>query len=203
MTKIIGLTGPSGAGKGVASAIFAKYGIPAVDTDAIYHDILSRPDACTRELVAAFGDGILGKDGVVDRKKLGATVLGHAETPSLLHTLNTITHKYIMAKARLAVQDHATSGVPAVLIDAPQLFEAGIERECDLVLAILAPKELRLPRIMERDGITQEAAQLRLAAQHEDAFFRERCDAVIENDGDAKSLERAICQFLTEYGVIA
>lgn len=203
MTKIIGLTGQSGAGKGAASAIFAKHGIPCVDTDAVYHDILSKPDACTSELVAAFGKGILGEDGTVDRKKLGAAVFGHAETPSLLHTLNTITHKYIMAKTRLTVQDYVDRGVPAVLIDAPQLFEAGIERECDLVLAILAPFELRLSRVMKRDGITREAALSRLAAQHDDAFFRERCDAIIENDGDTAALERAVCQFLTEHGVIA
>ena len=200
--KIIGLTGPSGAGKGEASRIFAQYGIPAVDTDAVYHAILSNSQhPCTAELSAAFGASILDAEGLVDRKILSKTVFGKQNTPALLHTLNTITHKYIMAETRTVLQSYEKNGARAALIDAPQLFEAHADRECDLVVAVLAPQELRLARIVTRDGITEEAATRRIDAQHDDAFFKERCDAVLINDGNTASLAEQIRAFLIKYNV--
>ena len=201
MTKIIGLTGRSGSGKGTAAAIFAKHGVPSIDTDAVYHDLLLQKGPCTEELCDAFGDGILGADGLVDRKKLSAAVFGKENSPALLHTLNSITHKYIMAKTHEIVLAHAKNGAPAVLIDAPLLFEAGVQKECDLVLGILAPRTVCAERITERDSISEDSAYLRLGAQHDNDFFRANCDVIIENSSDLQSLERAICQFLKEHGI--
>ena len=159
MTKVIGITGRSGAGKGVACGIFEKLGIPAIDTDAVYHEILSQHDECTDELVSAFGVEILNDKELVDRKKLAARVFGKENTPALLHTLNNITHKYLMAKTRQRVQVHRERGARAVLIDAPQLFEAGVEKECDLTLGVIASDALCTERIMARDNISRENAQ--------------------------------------------
>lgn len=203
MKMIIGLTGRSGSGKGAVCEIFARYGIPAVDTDAVYHDILAEGGACTDELAAAFGKEILDGNGLVSRKALAATVFGKENTETLLHTLNAITHKYIMAKTRELVQDFFAKGAPAVLIDAPQLFEAGAQRECDLVLGVIASPNACVERIMARDEIDESAAWRRLSAQHDDAFFKARCDAVIENTGDLAALEHAVCQFIEQYGVNA
>ena len=203
MTKIIGLTGRSGSGKGAVCEIFARYGIPAVDTDAVYHGILASHNACTDELAAAFGAQILGDNGLVERKKHAAAVFGKENTEHLLHTLNAITHKYIMAKTRDLVREFASKGASAVLIDAPQLFEAGAERDCDLVLGVIATPDACVARIMERDEIDEAAALRRLDAQHDDAYFREKCDAVIENTGDLSALENAVCQFIKQYGVNA
>ncbi len=203
MTKIIGLTGRSGSGKGAVCEIFARYGIPAVDTDAVYHGILAKGGACTEELAAAFGTQILDENGLVSRKKLAATVFGKENTAELLHTLNAITHKYIMAKTRDLVREFSDRGAPAVLIDAPQLFEAGVERDCDLVLGVIATPDACVERIMARDAIDEASALRRLFAQHDDAYFRAHCDAVIENTGDLAALERAVCQFMEQYGVNA
>ena len=96
--KVIGLTGPSGAGKGTVCSIFAEYNIPSVDTDAVYHKLLENDKSLTAELTAAFGCNILDANGKADRKKLGAKVFGQENTPQLLHTLNTITHKYVMTR---------------------------------------------------------------------------------------------------------
>ena len=201
MTKIIGLTGRSGAGKGAVCEIFQKHGIPAVDTDAVYHEILAQKGECTAELVAAFGDEILGENGLVARKKLAARVFGKENTPALLHSLNAITHKYIMAKTWNLVQLHRENGVRAVLIDAPQLFEAGVDKDCELTLGVIAPDVLCVTRIMERDGISRENAKKRLAAQHDNDYFRKNCTAVIENAGTQEELEARICQFLDDFGV--
>ena len=201
MTRIIGITGRSGAGKGAACEIFQKLGIPAIDTDAVYHEILSAKGDCTDELAAAFGNEILDQNGLVERKKLAARVFGQENTPTLLHSLNSITHKYIMAKTRDIVQVHRQNAVRAVLIDAPQLFEAGVEKECDLTLGVIAPTVLCIERIMARDNISRENAEKRLAAQHDNDYFRRHCTAVIENMGSKADLEAQICQFLTDFGV--
>ena len=202
MTKIIGLTGPSGSGKGAAGAILQKYGIPTIDTDAVYHTLLLENGPCTKELIAAFGTEILGSNGLVDRKKLAAAVFGQPNTPDLLHTLNTITHKYIMAKTHELVREHAANGATAVVIDAPLLFEAGIECECDLVLGVVAESEISIARIMARDGISREAAERRLAAQHDAQFLLAHCDAVLHNNADLQALEVQLCQFLKDFGVV-
>lgn len=201
MTKIIGITGRSGAGKGAACEIFQKYGIPAIDTDAVYHEILATKGDCTNELISAFGTEILNENGLVERKKLEARVFGKENTQELLHTLNDITHKYIMANTWEAVRVHCRNGARAVLIDAPQLFEAGIEKEVDLTLGVIAPDTVCEARIMQRDGISRENAKKRLAAQHGNDYFRAHCSAVIENAGTEQELEAQICQFLKDFGV--
>ena len=201
MTKIIGITGRSGAGKGVACEIFEKYGIPAIDTDAVYHEILSAKGGCTDELATTFGKEILNENGLVERKRLAERVFGKENTPALLHSLNRITHKYIMANTWDIVRVHRAHNARAVLIDAPQLFEAGLEKEVDLTLGIIAPDALCTERIMARDGISRENAAKRLAAQHDNDYFRAHCTAVIENAGTEQELEAKICQFLIDFGV--
>lgn len=195
--KILGLTGPSGAGKGTAAAIFQKLGIPSIDTDAVYHKLLEDSGDITNELSSAFGQNILSENGKVDRKKLREAVFGHKNTPNLLHTLNTITHKYVMARTRELLLSFEQSGATVALIDAPLLFEAGIDRDCDLVIGVLADREVRLSRIMERDGITREAAKTRINAQKGDDFFRDACQYILENNGDAAALEAQICRLLS------
>ena len=201
MTKVIGLTGRSGAGKGTACEIFKKYDIPAIDTDAVYHEILAEKGACTDELVTAFGEEILNENGLVERKTLAARVFGKENTEALLHSLNSITHKYIMAKAWDTVRVLREDGARAVLIDAPQLFEAGLEKEVDLTLGVIAPDAICIARIMARDGISREQAAKRLAAQHDNDYFRAHCTAVIENASTQEALEAQICQFLKDFGV--
>ena len=198
---VLGLTGPSGDGKGAACKIFAKYGIPSIDTDAVYHDLLQTDSALTAELTAAFGTEVLGCEGKIDRKKLGAAVFGHENTPTLLHTLNTITHKYVMATTWKLVRDLEQKGARAVLIDAPQLFEANVEKDCRFVIAVLADREIRLTRILQRDGISREAAERRINAQRDDSFFRENCQYILENNGDKDALEAQICRLLEDSGL--
>ena len=200
--KIIGLTGQSGAGKALVCEILQRHGIPSVDTDAVYHKLLADVHpAMTGELTAAFGNGLLGTDGVVDRKRLAAAVYGHSDSDTRLHTLNAITHKYIMAKTWELVKGFEQGGARAAVIDAPQLFEAGLESTCDLVVAVLADEPVRLARVMARDGISKDAAERRFAAQRPDEFYRSHCQYVFENNGDANSLEAQILSFLEKTGL--
>ncbi len=199
--KIVGLTGGSGTGKGTVAEIFAEYGIPSVDTDAVYHELLENDRALNSELAAAFGAGILGEDGKVNRKLLAATVFGKENTPALLHTLNQITHKYVMSETKKRLAEYANTA-PAALIDAPLLFEAGLDSWCEAVIGVLADRETRIQRVMKRDGIDRAAAIRRIDAQPDDNFFRERCNIVLENNGDLAQLKEKVRKILAAWKMV-
>lgn len=197
---VIGLTGGSGSGKSRAAAIFERYGVKALNADEIYHEILAQKNNCTDELAAAFGKNILDENGYVHRKKLAAAVFGKKDTPTLLHTLNTITHKYVMSEIRQRLNALQSEGTRIALIDAPQLFEAKAEEDCDLTVGVIAARELRLARIMARDGLDVTAAEARINAQPSDGFYRARCDVILENNSDDLTLEKQICELLARLG---
>lgn len=193
--KIVGLTGGSGTGKGTVAKIFAEYGIPSVDTDAVYHELLRNDRALNLELAAAFGTGIFGEDGKVNRKLLAATVFGKENTTALLHTLNQITHKYVMSETKKRLAEYEDTA-PAALIDAPLLFEAGLDTWCEEVIGVLADWETRILRVTKRDGIDRATAIRRIDAQPDDNFFRERCNIVLENNGDLAQLQKEVRKIL-------
>ena len=198
--KIIGLTGPSGAGKGLACDIFARYGIPSVNTDAVYHTLLESHTPLRDELTEAFGQDIL-ESGRVDRKKLAQSVFGHTDTAQRVHTLNAITHKYIMAQTWKEIKAFGERGARAAIIDAPQLFEAEIQNDCDFVVGVLAPVEQRLARVIARDGITAETAENRFSAQKDEGFYRTHCQYILESNTDTATLEQQIRHFLVTSGL--
>ncbi len=197
----VGLTGPSGAGKGAVASLFARYGVPSIDTDAVYHALLIPPSDCLDELTERFGRNILHSDGTLNRGALAALVFaeGHGED---LAALNTITHRHILAEVRARLKGYEADGISAVLVDAPQLFESGFDAECGFILSVLAPYEVRLARVMARDGLDGERARARLDASHRDEFFTERSDAVIVNGGKIEAMEAETRRLLTEWGVL-
>lgn len=199
--KVLGLTGPSGAGKGEVAAMLRRdYGFPVLDADAIYHQLLLPPSPCLDALVREFGNDILCADGTLNRPALGSIVFTDS---SRLKILNTIAHGYVMQEIRRQLSELRMDGAAVAVIDAPQLFEAGAERDCDLVLAVLAKTERRVERICARDGISPLRAEERIAAQHNDAFFRTHADAVIENDGTLAELQEKLCRILKSWGVLS
>ncbi len=197
---VIGLTGPSGAGKGEVSALFAHYGLPVIDADAVYHRLLLPPSACLSELAAHFGHGILAPDGTLDRKALGAIVFSD---PEALQALNTIAHRYVMEEIVRELEQLRKRGTRAAVLDAPQLFEAGADRLCTAVVSVLAPVNLRLERIMKRDGLDRERALQRIRAQKSDSYFRSHSNYVIENSSAVEQLISPVQRILTEMGVLS
>ncbi len=199
---VLGLTGPSGAGKGVVGDAFRAAGIPVLDTDAVYHEWICRPSPCTRELAKAFGDGILNEDGSVNRRRLASIVFcGTSEEEDRKKKLNAITHRYVLESCEVWLGDCEEHGARAAVIDAPLLIEAGLHTRCDRVLAVLAASETRLARIMVRDGIPYEAARARILAQPTDAFYREHAHFVFENDGAESEARRFVSQVLLDLPV--
>jgi len=196
----IGLTGPSGAGKTTVAALFARYGIPSIDTDGVYHALLIPPSVCLDELTDRFGPSILTSEGTLDRKALAALVFAPGHETDLAD-LNHIAHRHVLDETRRRLAIHKSEGKPAVLVDAPQHFESGFDTECDAILAVLAPYETRLARIMARDSMTREQALARLNAAHPDDFFRARADVTLVNDGDIAALEDEVRRCLTLWEV--
>lgn len=191
--KIIGLTGPSGSGKGTAAHLLEKHGVPTIDTDGVYRKILIPPSMCLDELRSAFGVEVIQPDGTLDRKALAALVFTDKEKLSLL---NSITHKYILERTKKRIAYRRRCGAPAVTVDAPALFEAGFDSSCDFVIAVIADRTSRVERIMQRDGIDREAAQRRVSGQYPDEFYTSRSNYVIKNDGTSEELEQAVLEIL-------
>lgn len=187
---VIGLTGPSGSGKGALGKAFAKRGVPSLDTDAVYHELVDRPTACVKELAKAFGDFILDENGALCRAALASYVFcGTDEQKDRLTVLNTITHKYVLDACRAWLDAQKKKGYKAAIIDAPLLYESGFDQECDTVIAVLAPTEVRLARIMLRDSLSAEKARARILAQPNDDFYRSRADFIVSNDKDTAFLD--------------
>lgn len=189
--KIIGLCGGSGSGKGAVSKIFLTLGIPSIDTDAVYHDITSSNSACVDELASFFGNIIIDSNGGLDRRALSGIVFGD-NSQDKLERLNEIAHRHILDKTREIIKAYEANGVGAVIIDAPLLFESGFDRECDFTIVVVADRDIRIKRILERDAIDLESAKRRIDSQITDDELKSKCDYIIENNGDLSSLEKAV-----------
>ena len=197
---VIGLTGPSGAGKSTVSELFAKYGLPVINADEVYHKILVPPSYCLNALTAQFGRDILAPDGTLDRPKLSQIVFAN---PAALETLNSISHSFIMEEIERQLEQLRRRNVRAALLDAPQLFEAGAHRLCSAIVSVLADKSLRLERILQRDRIDPERILRRFASQKSDEYFRTHSDYIIENNGSLENLIPEVRKILWETGVIS
>lgn len=175
---IVGVTGPTGAGKTSALRALEQLGGCVLDCDAIYHDMLRSDDGLRRAITDAFGR-VFTADGQLDRQKLGTLVFGD---PQQLERLNTIIYAHLPRELERRM---AASPAPIIGIDAINLVESGLSKLCDRTLAVLAPVEDRIRRIMARDGISDEYARLRVAAQKDDAFYRTHCTDILENTSPA------------------
>ena len=192
--KVVGLCGGSGSGKGTVAEIFSVYGIPSVDTDKVYHELTSRKSDCLDALVSEFGEGILNDDGRLDRKALSAIVFGDGAAASRRQRLNEITHKFVLDRTRVILRDYEQMGAKAALVDAPLLFESGFDKECDLIIAVIADMNIRIERIMIRDGISKNAATLRVKTQLPDDYLCSRADFIINNSGSLDEVERSVTE---------
>ena len=151
----IGLTGPTGSGKSTVTALMRCWGgIEILDADTIAHEVNNSP-ACTAAIAAAF-PGTRLPDGTIDRKALGAIVFSR---PEELSRLVGITFPLILAECEARMDAAEAAGCRACVLDAPTLFESGGDQLCDVIVSVVTPREERLRRVLERDGITREAAE--------------------------------------------
>lgn len=190
---IIGITGGTGCGKTTALHAIEALGGMVLDCDAIYHELLKTDAALLQAIENRFPGSV--ENGALNRKKLGSLVF--ADTKAL-EDLNTITHGAVRREVLKQLED--CRGLAA--IDAIALFESGLADLCDHTVAITAPLEQRIPRLMARDGISEEYARNRIAAQKDESYFRAHCDAVLENSGNQDAFFRKCLEFFRPFAIM-
>lgn len=190
---IIGITGGTGCGKTTLLNVIAEKGGLILDCDAIYHQLLAADRNLLNAIEARFPGTV--ENGILQRKKLGAIVFSDEKA---LKALNKITHGAIKAEVlrRLAHKPQLAA------IDAIGLFEGGLAALCDVTVAVTAPEEVRIQRLMLRDSISEDYARSRIAAQHDEAWFRERCDHILENAGTEPEFREKCLAFLKNSNII-
>ena len=186
---ILGITGGSGSGKTTLLNIIRDWGGLVMDCDAIYHGLLRTDEAMLRAIEARFPGTV--EDGTLNRKKLGGIVF--ADETALLD-LNAITHTAVKKEVLRRLQN----APKLAAIDAIGLFEGDLAALCDVTVAVTAPEEQRVARLMAREGISAAYAKKRIAAQHSDAWFREKCDYVLENDSGLDAFATKCLAFLRD-----
>ena len=155
---VLGITGPTGAGKTTALEVLAEMGFEIVDCDALYYQLLRADESLRRALEEAFGPVFL-PDGSLDRRAVAKRVFGD---PSELAKLNSIVFPAVSGAVEQKIRECSQKGLA---IDAINLVESGMGRLCRATVAVTASPDVRLRRIMARDGLTEDQARARMAAR--------------------------------------
>lgn len=195
--KVIGLTGGIGAGKSTVSSLLREKGFLIIDADEISHRITEKGSALLEEIVGVFGRDILLSDGSLNRKKLAAMVFSDERKLKVLESLTTRRVLTIMEEQLCRLRQEAQYAI--IFIDVPLLYETGADRLADLVWLISADPEVRISRVMERDGASREEVCRRMNSQMDEAEKKRRADVIIDNSGGKEELCRQVEQLLMKY----
>lgn len=190
---IIGITGGTGCGKTTLLNVIRERGGMVLDCDEIYHELLCSDPALLDAIEARFPGTV--EKGVLQRKKLGNMVFSDENA---LLDLNKITHGAVKTEVLRRLEERPRLAA----IDAIELFAGGLAPICHVTVAVTAPGEDRIRRLMIRDGITREYAAARIAAQKSEEYFREKCDYVLENSGTKDAFATKCVAFLRKIGII-
>jgi len=190
---ILGITGGTGCGKTTLLNVIREKGGLVLDCDAIYHELLTRDEKLLTAIETRFPGTV--ENGVLLRKKLGSLVFSDEKA---LLDLNKITHGAIRDEVlhRLAARPKLAA------IDAIALFEGGLAELCHVTVAVTAPEEARIRRLMQRDNISEDYARKRIAAQHSEEWFRQRCTHTLENKDTQVHFYHKCLAFLDQLGII-
>lgn len=186
---IIGLTGPSGAGKGEIAKIMEDAGFFHIDGDALSRKVTMSGSPCLKDLEKAFGQDIITREKTLDRKMLAGIAFKNKKNLSIL---NSIVHPYIKDEAIRLINICKSKGKKGAVIDGAALYESGLTALCHTVIYACAPLDVRLSRIMQRDNITESQALLRINAQPDHDFYNKIADHIIVNDGDFTILKENV-----------
>ncbi len=182
---LIGITGPTGAGKSYVSEIFAKKGFAVIDADEIAREIMQPGSKYLQDAAKHFGNDIINPDGSLNRALLASRAFVSKEKTELL---NSISHPAIIERTLQIAKEMYNNGHELILFDAALLFESGSNKICRKTIAVCAPENIRLSRIIERDNLTIEQAKLRMSAQKSNDYYINQCDYVIMNNGTMDEL---------------
>lgn len=190
--KLIGVTGTSGSGKSTVCHILEeRYGAEIMDADKVAKELSRKGSFYMRSIVQYFGEDILNKEGQLNRKKLAGMIY---EDENKREKLNRLTFTYVVDEIKKRIGKINQKKI--IVIDAPLLFESGLNTICDFVIAIIAKEEIKIDRICKRDSISIEEAKKRLAVQQTDEFFKDNADYVIKNEQGIEQIEKELSAIL-------
>lgn len=190
---ILGITGGTGCGKTTLLKVIEEHGGLILDCDAIYHELLVSDASLLKAIENRFPGTV--ENGQLQRKKLGSIVFSDENA---LQDLNNITHNAIREEVLRRLENRPQLAA----IDAIALFEGGLAELCDITVAVTAPEKIRIQRLMLRDSISEEYARSRIAAQHDERWFREHCDCTLENNSTQMQFHKKCLAFLKNQGII-
>ncbi len=190
---IIGLTGPTGSGKSTVAALAEKKGFLVIDCDKVASVVTKHNKELLDKLCQAFGNDIINQQGELNRKLLAERAFSTADSTE---KLNEISLPFIVSEISKMLLKAKKDNVKTVVLDAPTLYESGIDEVCDSVIAVLCPKNIRRERIITRDGLTPNEADVRLNASKPDEFYTMKTKHIIYNIGDFQSFRSTALEVL-------
>ncbi len=183
--KILGVTGPTGSGKSTLSKTAKSLGFYVIDADKISREVTVSEFFLLKELRIAFGNEII-ENGALNRKELARRAFKDAESKA---KLERIIFPYIKRKIAKNIKKAESEGFTALLLDAPTLFESGLDSVCDKTVAVLASRDIRKGRIISRDNLSETDAEVRLGAAKPDEFFIKHASVVLYNNETAQKFQ--------------
>lgn len=196
--EIIGLTGGIGTGKSTVSNYLRQQNFAIVDADQISRQVVEPGMPLLKELEEAFGSGIINDDGSLDRKGLAAIVFNDVEQRKLM---DSIMHKEILAEMRRQINEYTEAGEhKGIIVDAPLLFEIGLDKWCGQVWLVVADMDERIRRVCARDNAVPAEVESRIRNQMSDDEKIKLSDVILDNSGTLESLHMQIRDLLTEKG---
>lgn len=193
--KVIGLTGGIASGKSTASAYLAQLGATVVDADAVSRDVTKKGGPGFHAVVQHFGTGVLGDDGAIDRKRLGALIFSDDRARE---QLNALLHPIIIAQCEQRIRDAKDAGSTRCILDVPLLFETGMHTLCDETWLMHIPRAEQVRRIMQRDGLDERAANARIDSQMPLEEKLALAGRAIDASGDIENTRKLIKQLWEE-----
>lgn len=175
---VYGLTGKTGAGKSTVAAFLKEKGFYVIDGDIIARHITDKGKPALRLLSEAFGEDIINTDGTLNRRLLASRAFSSRENTD---KLNSITHPLITEEFREEIEKAEKEGYSKALIDAAALLDSDCKNLCSKIIVVYAPEEIRLKRILSRDGITEEEAETRMRAQKSDEYYFSHADIIVKS----------------------
>lgn len=194
-TFVLGLTGQTGSGKSTVARELAKRGAYVVNADEIARRVTEPGTPVLQELVRQFSTAILHPNGTLNRAALAAAAFA---TPEATATLNAIVHPEVIRRITDTCTAARANGESLVVLDVPLLFQVGLDSLCDTTVAVVAPEAVRCRRICERDGLSPKQANDRMQAQPTTAYYTERANRIVVNDGSEEQLQQAVASLYRE-----
>lgn len=177
--KIIGITGTSGSGKTTLSRILnEREDVKVIDADKVVKEMSIPGTEYLDSIKSTFGNNYFFSDGNLNRKELAQKIYTDSDARE---NLNKLTFKYVVNEILERIKNINNEKIKIVVIDAPLLFESGLEECCDYVVSLIADEDLKIKRICKRDNIDEETAKCRLNIQNEDSYYIEKSDFIIYN----------------------